>query len=57
MNGFTNNIDMKIFYYELAAIKKKINNMPRKLLNFLTPYEAFFNNYVALENWMWLLVY
>ena len=35
---------------ELARNIKKINSMPRKMLNFLTPYEVFFNNSVALEN-------
>lgn len=29
---------------------KKINYMPRKILNFLTPFEAFYNNFIALQN-------
>lgn len=35
---------------ELALNIKKINSMPRKMLNYLTPYEVFYNNSVALEN-------
>jgi IS30 family transposase len=35
---------------ELAIVVKRINTMPRKMLNFLTPYEVFFNNSIALQN-------
>ncbi len=35
---------------ELAMSQKRINNMPRKMLNFLTPYEVFYNNSIALVN-------
>lgn len=35
---------------ELAMNQKRINNMPRKMLKFLTPYEVFFNNSIALLN-------
>lgn len=35
---------------ELAGNQKRINFMPRKMLNFLTPYEVFYNNSIALVN-------
>lgn len=34
---------------ELALNQKRINYMPRKMLNFLTPYEVFYNNSIALR--------
>jgi len=36
------NLDEK----ELAKTIEKINSMPRKMLNYLTPYEVFFNKFV-----------
>jgi len=35
---------------ELAFASERINKMPRKMLNFLTPYEVFVNNSIALLN-------
>ena len=34
---------------ELNSIVKLLNNRPRKVLNYLTPFEVFYNNSIALQ--------
>lgn len=41
---------MTITYDELLQIANRLNNRPRKCLNYLTPFEVFFEQLVALDN-------